>query len=420
MTNNNDTNKKPNIQDYMPPAEIVQQELAKAKSMDDFFGKEGIFARLFANTLEQMLQAELTEHLGYEPHEAKGRNSGNNRNGSYRRKIRTSEGESTIQVPRDRNGAFAPIILPKGSTSTTNELEDKIIGMYAKGMSVRDIQEQLNELYGVEVSPATVSAITDKVWGLVEAWQSRPLASLYAIVYLDAIHLKLRRESKVENTSVYIVLGVDLEGHRDVLGHWIGDGGEGANFWLSVITDLQTRGVKDILIACMDGLTGFKEALQAVFPKTEVQRCVIHQIRHSLKYVSWKDRKAFVADLRLVYGAPTREAAEAGLAALGEKWRGRYAMAVRSWENNFADLTTFFNFPSEIRRLIYTTNTVEGYNRQLRKIIKSKGAFPSGDAARKLLFLANRDITKKWTMPIFNWPLILNQLVIRFEQRLSF
>ena len=425
MTNHNEASKKPNIQDYLPPAEKVQQELAKAKSMDDFFGKEGIFARLFASTMEQMLQAELTEHLGYEPHEAKGRNSGNNRNGSYQRKIRTSEGETTIEVPRDRNGSFAPVILPKGSASTTNELEDKIIGMYAKGMSVRDIQEQLEELYGVQVSPATVSAITDKVWGLVEAWQSRPLSAIYAIVYLDAIHLKLRRENKVENTAVYVVLGVDLEGHRDVLGHWIGDGGEGANFWLSVISDLQARGVKDILIACMDGLTGFKDAILAVFPKTEIvvavqRRCVIHQIRNSLKYISWKDRKAFMVDLRQVYGAPTREAAEAALEALDEKWSGRYAVAIRSWQNNWEDLATFFRFPAEIRRLIYTTNSVEGYNRQIRKVIKTKGAFPSGDAAKKLLFLAYRDITKRWTMPIFNWPLILNQLVIRFEQRLSF
>lgn len=420
MTDNIDAPKKSNIQDYMPSAEIVQQELAKAKSMDDFFGKEGIFSRLFAKTMEQMMQAELSEHLGYEPYEAKGRNSGNSRNGSYKRKVRTSEGETAIQVPRDRNGSFEPQILPKGTTSTTNELENKIIGMYAKGMSVRDIQEQLSELYGVDVSPTTLSAITDKVWGLVEAWQNRPLASIYAIVYLDAIHLKVRHENKVENTAVYIVLGVDLEGQRDILGHWIGEGGEGANFWLSVITDLQTRGVKDILIACMDGLTGFKEAVQAVFPNTVIQRCVIHQIRNSLKYVSWKDRKAFMSDLRQVYGAPTREAAETGLLHLSEVWSGRYAVAVRSWESNWEDLSTFFDFPSEIRRLIYTTNTVEGYNRQLRKIVKTKGAFPSGEAARKLLFLANRDITKKWTAPIYNWALILNQLVIRFEQRLSF
>ena len=418
MTDNTEK-QQPDIQDYMPDAEIVRRALGKAKSIDDFFGKEGIFARLFAGTLEQMLQAELSEHLGYGPYEAKGRNSGNSRNGTYKRKVRTSEGQTDVQVPRDRKGTFEPHILPKGAAATTNELENKIIGMYAKGMSVRDIQEQLGELYGVEVSPATVSAITDKVWGLVEAWQSRPLASTYAIVYLDAIHIKLRRESRVENTAVYIVLGVDMEGHRDVLGHWIGDGGEGANFWLSVITDLQNRGVKDILIACMDGLTGFKEAILAVFPDTEIQRCVIHQIRNSLKYVSWKDRKAFITDLRQVYGAPTREAAEEALKKLDENWRGRYAMAVRSWENNWEDLSTFFHFPAEIRRLIYTTNTVEGYNRQLRKITKTKGSFPSAEAVRKLLFLANRDIIKKWTMPIYNWPLILNQLVIRFEKRLS-
>lgn len=416
----NDSNQPANIQEYLPSAETVQAELAKARSMDDFFGKEGIFARLFAHTLEQMLQTELTDHLGYQPHEAKGRNSGNNRNGSYPRKLRTSEGETEIQIPRDRNGSFEPVIVPKGTVSTTNELEDKIIGMYAKGMSVRDIQEQLEELYGVQLSPATVSAITDKVWGLVEAWQSRPLAACYAIVYLDAIHLKLRRESKVENTAVYVVLGVDLEGHRDILGHWIGDGAEGANFWLSVITDLQGRGVKDILIACMDGLTGFKDAVKAVFPQTEIQRCVIHQIRHSLRYISWKDRKPFLADLRRVYSAPTREAAWSELQAMGQMWRPRYAMAVRCWENNWDDLTTFFDYPQEIRRLIYTTNSVEGYNRQIRKVIKTKGAFPSAEAARKLLFLANRDILKKWTMPIFNWPLILNQLVIRFEKRLSF
>jgi putative transposase len=247
----------------MPSTEEVQKELSKVKSMDDFFGREGIFARLFSKTLEEMLKAELTEHLGYEPYEAKGRNSGNSRNGGYSKKVRTSDGETLIDVPRDRQGTFEPHILKKYA-SNTNELEDKIIGMYAKGMSVRDIQDNLAELYGIDISPATISAITDKVWELVEAWQSRPLAAIYPIMYLDAIHIKLRRESKVENTAVYIVLGVDLEGHRDVLGHWIGDGAEGANFWLSVVTDLQNRGVKDILIACMDGLTGFKDAVLAV------------------------------------------------------------------------------------------------------------------------------------------------------------
>jgi len=409
---------RPKIQEIMPSAEEVQKELAAAKSMDDFFGKEGIFARLFANTLEQMLETELTEELGYGPYEVKGRNSGNNRNGHYAKKVRTSEGEMNIQVPRDRNGEFAPQIIKK-HTSNTNELEDKIIGMYAKGMSVRDIQNTLEELYGIDVAPATISAITDKIWGLVEAWQARPLSSIYPIVYLDAIHINLRRDGKVENTAVYIVLGVDLEGHRDVLGHWIGTGAESANFWLGVITDLQARGVKDIFIACMDGLTGFKDAILAIFPKTQIQRCVIHQIRNSLKYIPWKDRKAFVGDLKLVYQAATREIAEANLVKLGDKWRGKYAVAVRSWENNWQDLATFFDYPAEIRRLIYTTNTVEGYNRQLRKVIKTKGGFPNGEAVRKLLFLATRDITKKWSTTVFSWTVILNQLVIRFEDRMN-
>ena len=406
------------IQEVMPSTDEVQRELAKAKSMDDFFGKEGIFARLFAHTIEELLETELSEHLGYEPYEAKGRNSGNNRNGRYAKKLRTSSGETTIQVPRDRKGEFEPQVVKK-QVANTNELEDKIIGMYAKGMSVRDIQETLQELYGVEVSPTTLSAITDKVWELVESWQNRSLASLYPIIYLDAIHIKLRRESKVKNVAVYTVLGVDLEGHRDVLGHWVGEGNESANFWLSVITDLQSRGVKDIFIACMDGLSGFKEAVLAVFPQTQIQRCVIHQIRNSLKYITWTDRKAFMVDLKEVYQAATRESAEAHLRQLGEKWSDKYAVAIRSWQNNWEDLATFFAYPAEIRRLIYTTNAVEGYHRQLRKVTKSKSVFPTPEAARKLLFLANRDILKKWTLPIKNWPLILNQLVIRFEGRLA-
>jgi transposase-like protein len=407
-----------NIQEVMPSAEEVQRELAKAKSMDDFFGKEGIFAKLFAHTLEEMLETELSEHLGYEPYEAKGRNSGNNRNGRYAKKLRTSSGETTIQVPRDRQGEFEPQVVKK-RVANTNELEDKIIGMYAKGMSVRDIQGTLQELYGVDVSPTTLSAITDKVWELVEAWQSRALANIYPIIYLDAIHIKLRRDGKVENTAVYTVLGVDLEGHRDVLGHWVGEGNETSNFWLSVISDLQTRGVKDVFIACMDGLSGFKEAVLAVFPQTQIQRCVIHQIRNSLKYVTWNDRKKFMTDLKEVYQAATRESAEANLRQLTEKWGDKYAIAIRSWQNNWEDLATYFAYPSEIRRLIYTTNSVEGYHRQLRKVTKSKSIFPTPEAARKLLFLAHRDIFKKWTMPIHNWPLILNQLVIRFEGRLA-
>ena len=400
----------------MPSVERVQQELASATSLDDFFGKEGIFARLFASTIEQMLEAELAAHLGYEPYAPEGRNSGNSRNGKRTRSLRTSAGDTTITVPRDRNATFQSSLLEPYQTST-NELEDKIIGLYAKGMSGRDIQATLKDLYGVEVSAATVSTVTDKVWHLVEAWQNRPLAAVYPIVYLDAIHLKLRRDGKVLTTAVYIVLGIDLEGQRDVLGHWVGDGAEGANFWLSVVTDLQARGVTDIFLACVDGLTGFKEAIQAVFPKTHIQRCIIHQVRQSLTYVTWKDRKAFARDLRAIYQAPTREAAETRLLELSEKWGATYTVAVRSWESNWEDLATMFDYPAEIRRLIYTTNTIEGYNRQLRKVTKTKGAFPTGEAARKLLFLVTRDITRKWTMPPQNWACILNQLAIRFEGR---
>jgi transposase-like protein len=405
---------KEELQAHMPSAEEVARELGKATSIDDFYGKDGIFARLFSKTIEEMLEAELSAELGYERYEAEGRNSGNSRNGHYTRKMRTSGGDAEIRVPRDRNGEFQSGLLKKNS----NEIEQKVTAMYAKGMSTRDIQDILTELYGIDVSPDTISAITDKVWPLVEAWQNRPLAPLYAILYLDAIHIKLKRDGKIDNVAVYNVLGVDLDGHREILGHWVGDGAEGANFWLSVVTDLQNRGVQDVFIAAIDGLTGFKDAIQSIFPKTQVQRCVIHQIRQSLKYVVWKDRKAFVADLKTVYQAATREKAEANLLQLEQKWGNKYGAAVRSWQNNWDDLATFFEFPKEIRRLIYTTNTVEGYHRQLRKVIKTKGSFPTEQSVRKLLYLATVNITKKWTAPIRDWPLILNQLAIRFEDRI--
>lgn len=397
-----------------PSAEEVARELGKATSIDDFYGKDGIFARLFSKTIEEMLEAELSSELGYERYEAEGRNSGNSRNGHYTRKMRSSGGDAEIKVPRDRKGEFQSALLKKNS----NEIEQKITAMYAKGMSTRDIQDMLTELYGIDVSPETVSAITDKVWPLVEAWQNRPLAPIYAILYLDAIHIKLKRDGKIDNVAVYNVLGVDLDGHREILGHWVGDGAEGANFWLSVITDLQNRGVQEVFIAAIDGLTGFKDAIHSVFPKTQVQRCVIHQIRQSLKYVVWKERKAFVADLKTVYQAATREKAEANLLQLEQTWGSQYGAAVRSWQNNWDDLATFFEFPKEIRRLIYTTNSVEGYHRQLRKVIKTKGSFPTEQAVRKLLYLATLNITKKWTAPLRDWPLILNQLAIRFEDRM--
>jgi len=406
-------NTKEDIQKHLLDAEELAHELAKADSIDDFYGKEGIFARIFAQTVEKMLETELTEKLGYERYEAEGRNSGNSRNGHYSRKMRTSGGDTEVQIPRDRNGEFSSELLKKNS----NEIEQKVIAMYAKGTSTRDIQEMLDELYGISVAADTISKITDKVWELVEVWQNRPLAKVYAILFLDALHIKLKREGKVENVAVYNVLGVDLEGKREILGHWIGEGGEGANFWLSVISDLQNRGVQDVFIASVDGLSGFADAIQAVYPQTKVQRCVIHQIRHSLKYVTWKDRKAFTADLKTIYQAATREEAEANLQKLEETWGHKYRAAVKSWQNNWEELAVFFEFPHEIRRLIYTTNSVEGYHRQLRKVIKNKSSFPTPQSARKLLYLATMDISKKWTAPIRNWPLILNQLAIRFEDR---
>ena len=398
----------------LPKVEEIQNELSRAESIDDFFGKDGIFSKLFARTIEEMLEAELTEHLGYEKHEARGRNSGNSRNGKRRRGLQTSAGNQTIQVPRDRNGEFESRLLDE---RRSNELERKITALYARGTTTRDIQETITDIYGVKISPATVSAITDKVWPLVEEWQNRPLAAIYPVVYLDALHLNLRREGKIEKVAVYIVLAVDIDGHKDVLGIWVGDGGEGANFWLNVLSDLQNRGVEDILIACVDGLTGFPQAIEAVFPKTTVQRCVIHQIRHTLQYVTWSDKKEFMRDLKRVYQASTREDAEVNLLELGDKWGKTYPAAIRSWENNWLELSAYFDYPAEIRRLIYTTNIIEGYNRQLRKVTKTTSIFPTPKSIRKLLYLAHSNIEKKWSKPIPNWAKIRNQLAIRFEGR---
>ena len=398
----------------LPSVEEIQEELGRVERLDDFFGKEGVFGKLFARTVEEMLEGELSEELGYEKYEAQGRNSGNSRNGKRKRKLRSSSGEQTVRVPRDRKGEFEPKLLEQGRT---NELERKIVALYAKGTTTRDIEDIIADIYGVEVSATTISAITDKVWPLVEEWQSRPLDPYYPIVYLDALHVKLRREGKIENVAVYIVLAVDSEGHKSVLGNWVGDGGEGANFWLTVLTELNQRGVNDIFIACVDGLNGFSEAIGALFPQTTVQRCVIHQIRNTLRYVTWTDQKEFMADLKMVYQAKTREEGETNLLNLAEKWSGKYPAAILSWENNWSELSTFFDFPSEIRRLIYTTNTIEGYNRQLRKVTKNKAVFPTAKSIRKLLYLAHADIEKKWTKPIPHWAKIRNQLAIRFESR---
>jgi transposase-like protein len=402
----------------LPSVERIQQELASAKSIDDFFGKEGIFARLFATTLEQMMEAELTAQLGYEKYEAKGRGSGNSRNGKYKRRVRSSGGAMEVSVPRDGNGEYRPGLLHKYETSS-NELEDKIITLYAKGLSVRDIHDSLQEMYGVDISATTISAVTEKVWPLVQAWQSRPLEAVYPLIFLDCLCVNLRRDGRIENVAIYLVLGVGLDGRKDVLGHWVGDPAEGAKFWLTVLNELKARGVTDILIACVDGLSGFKEAIHAAFPKTRVQRCILHQIRNSLKYVAYTEQDDFMRDLKPVYPAVTRDAAKTALLNRSEKWGAKYAVAVRAWEANWPELSAFFDFPFEIRRLIYTNNAIEGYNRQLRKVTKNKTVFPTDEAVRKAFYLAHRDIAAKWTMPIPNWAKILNRLVINFDGRIQ-
>ena len=400
----------------VPSLEQIQNVLSQAKNLDDFFGKNGVVAKLVGPTLEHMMQAELTDHLGYKKHEVIGRGSGNNRNGSYERKIKTSAGEIPIEVPRDREGNFEPVTLRRYATAS-NELEDRIIGMYAHGMSTRDIQNHLEETFGMDVSPTTISAITEKIWPLVEAWQTRSLETVYPFVFLDAIHLNLKRDGRIQNTAVYICLGVSSSGHKDILGHWVGDGAEGANFWLSVITDLKNRGVLDIFIASVDGLSGFSDAIKAVFPKTQVQRCITHQIRNSLRYVGWKDKKELALDLKTIYQAPNEKAGRTALDVAIKKWQSKYPLAIKSWETNWAELSPFFSYTPEIRRVTYTTNGIESYNHSLRKMTKTKSSFPTQESLEKVLYLAYRNAKKKWDKSITNWALIVNQLAIHFEGR---
>jgi putative transposase len=409
---------KNNFKKHLPDAEAIAKEMARVEDIDDFFGKGGVFSNLFSKSLEAMVQGELTDHLGYDKYEATGKNSGNSRNGAYKRKIRTSNGDSEINVARDRNGDFKPEILRKYQTSS-NEIEDKVVAMYSHGMTARDITKMLEDSFGLTLSAAAISQITDKIWPLVEEWQNKPLKEIYTLTYLDCIHIKLRKEGKIVNTAVYIALAINLEGKKECLGHWVGDKGEGSSFWLSVLEDIQARGVKDILIASVDGLTGFSEAIQAVFPETIVQKCVIHQIRNSVRYVSWKDRKEFTSDLKKIYKANTLEQAETALEALSKKWKSKYAVAVKSWETNWDELSSFFDFSKQIRRMMYTTNAIEAYNRQIRKVTKNRSVFSTEKSIRKLFYLAHRNIAKSWTMPIHNWPLILNQLVIKFEGRVA-
>jgi putative transposase len=389
----------------------------QCKTLDDIVGKGGLIQTMLKDTIQEMLESEMTEHLGYPKHHPAGQLTGNNRNGKSTKQLKTSAGTTDITIPRDRNGDFDPQIVRKYETSS-NELEDKIVSMYAKGMTTRDITAHLRDLYGIDASPTLISNITDKVLELVTTWQSRLLETVYPIVYLDAIHCKVRDDGAVKTKAAYLVLGINQEGRKDILGIWI-DESEGANFWTGVLTDLRNRGVADIFICCVDGLKGFPEAIEAVFPQTQIQSCIIHQIRNSLKYLASKDQKAFLADLKTVYTAPTREQAEQNLEKLADVWGQKYPLVIRSWQANWERLSTFFQYAPEIRRLIYTTNTLEGFNRQLRKVTKNRSVFPTDESLRKLLWLATNDIMKKWTKPVPNWGMMISQFSIHFPDRLT-
>ena len=371
---------------------------------------------LFSGALEKMLEAEMDEHLGYDKHSALGNNSGNSRNGYGKKTIKSEWGESEIAVPRDRNGTFEPQIIEKRQTRT-DDIENRVMAMYAKGMSTRDIEDHLRDIYGVEVSPGLISRITDKIMPAVAEWQSRPLDAVYPIVFLDGIVFKVRKDAKVVNKCLYTVLGINMDGHKEILGIWMSES-ESASFWTTVCNELKNRGVEDILIACRDNLSGFSAAIETVFPHTEQQLCVIHQIRNSTKYVSYKDIKLVMADLKLVYGAPTLEDAEYRLEEFREKWGKKYPQILKSWDANWTELSTYFKYPQEVRRLIYTTNAVEGFHRMLRKYTKTKTIYPTDDSVRKSVYLSIQEISRKWTMPIQNWGIIMGQLMIFFEDRL--
>jgi len=372
---------------------------------------------LFATTLEKMLESELDEHLGYEKHSTFGDNTGNSRNGYGKKVIKSEWGESEIIVPRDRNGTFSPQIIEKRQTRT-DDIENRILAMYAKGMSNRDIEDHLRDIYGVEASASLISRITDKIMPAVAEWQSRPLEALYPIVFLDGIVFKVRKDSRVINKCLYSVLGINMEGRKEILGMWLSDN-ESASFWTTVCNELKNRGVEDILIACRDNLSGFSTAIETVFPRTEQQLCIIHQLRNSTKYVSYKDTKAIVKDLKQVYDAATLDEAEYRLEEFREKWNQKYPQILRSWDANWNELNTYFKYPQEVRRLIYTTNAVEGFHRMLRKFTKTKTVYPTDDSVRKSVYLSIQEISKKWSMPIRDWGIIIGQLMIFFEDRLE-
>jgi len=394
------------------------REFLKDNPLKDGNDINALMRDLMAEILEGSLDAELEEELGYSRYDYKNKETENSRNGFTPKTLRTSYGDLPIDVPRDRAGDFEPQLVKKHQKNLTQDIEDKIISMYAKGMTTNDIETHIRDLYDVEMSDSTISRITDKILPIAREWQSRPLESVYAVVFMDAIHFHVRSEGQIVKKAVYIAIGVGLDGIRDVLGMWIGEN-ESAKFWLSVMNGLKNRGVSDILIACVDGLTGFPSAIGAVYPQTELQQCIIHQIRNSTRFVSYKDLKELMADLKRVYAAPNEETALYELDSFDEKWGRKYPKIGQSWRTSWPNLSTYFKYPQEVRTLIYTTNAIEGFNRQLRKVTKSRSVFPSDDSLFKMLYLAMIDITKKWTGRRQDWGKIHSQLEIYFADRLA-
>ena len=389
-------------------------ELSDITSMEDI---QSLFKETIAEFMEKGLDAELEGELGYSKYDYRNKETDNSRNGHSSKTLRTSFGDVEVSVPRDRKSEFEPQLLKKNQTSISQDIEEKILSMYAKGMTTGDIEAHIRDIYGIDVSDSTVSRITDKILPVAKEWQQRPLESVYAVVFLDAIHYHVRSEGQVVRKAVYIAIGINLDGRKSVLGMWVGEN-ESAKFWATVLNGLRNRGVGDIFIACTDNLTGFSAAIEAVFPQTEVQNCIIHQLRNSSRYVSYKDLKALMADLKAVYGAVDEQAALDALDVFSEHWDKKYPKISQSWRDNWANLSTYFKYPQEVRRLIYTTNAIEGFNRQLRKVTKSKSVFPTDDSLFKMLYLAMMDITKKWTGRRQDWSRIYAQLTIFFADRM--
>jgi putative transposase len=395
--------------------ELIDQLLKDYKEPADVLGENGLLKQLTKALLERAMQAELTHHLGYEKHDPAGNHTGNSRNGKSKKTLKGEFGTLPIEVPRDRNAAFEPQIVPKNQTRFEG-FDDKILSLYARGLSTRQIQQHLEEIYQVDVSPSLISTVTDAVIDEVRAWQSRPLEALYPVVYFDCLRVKIRDGAHILTKAIYLAIGLTREGQKDALGLWISPT-EGAKFWMGVMTELRNRGVTDILIACVDGLKGLPEAIEAVFPQVQVQQCIVHQVRASLSYVGYKERQAVAADLKQIYTAPTREEGERQLKEFAAKWDARYPTISKQWQMNWERLAVFFGYPPEIRKVIYTTNAIESVNDGLRRVIKNRGAFPSDEAALKLLYLALQNLSQKWTMPVKDWRAALNQLAILFEGR---